>query len=73
MKSLRNQKFARQESVGKDQLRAAQEAAYRFMHGLTGNQTAYEDALRTLYANELAKFCEYTEQWPRMFAIARVF
>jgi hypothetical protein len=55
---------ARQANEGKDRVRQAQEAAYRFMCALAGNQPGYEEALRALYQGAQARFAELTEAWP---------
>jgi hypothetical protein len=55
---------ARQANEGKDRARQAQEAAYRFMSVLAGNQPGYEEALRALYQGGQARFAELTEAWP---------
>ena len=47
-----------------DRRRAAQEAAYRFMHALAGNLPAYEEATRALFAGDSGRFEEALSQWP---------
>lgn len=55
---------ARRTHAGDDAVHEAQEAAYRFMHALAGNDAGYETALRALYARDRARFEESTEAWP---------
>jgi uncharacterized protein len=45
-------------------IRQAQEAAYRFMSAMAGNKPHYEDAIRTLYANDRARFEKLIAAWP---------
>lgn len=55
---------ARTAGAGRDRRRRAQEAAYRFMLALAGNQPGYEEALRALYSGDAAKFTQMTADWP---------
>ena len=55
---------ARKVSAGDDRRRAAQEAAYRFMQAMAGDQPGYEDATRALFAGDVARFEERTAAWP---------
>ena len=55
---------ARKVTTEGDRRRAAQEAAYRFMHALAGNLPAYEEATRALFAADSARFEEALSQWP---------
>ncbi|RFU47224.1 DUF2239 family protein [Paraburkholderia sp. DHOC27] len=55
---------ARLAGDGKDRVRQAQEAAYRFMTALAGNLPAYEEATRALYAGDRARFEASIAQWP---------
>jgi hypothetical protein len=48
----------------RDRRRAAQEAAYRFMQALAGNERGYEDAARALFAGDIGAFEEHTATWP---------
>ena len=48
----------------RDRRRAAQEATYRFMHALAGNERGYEDAARALFAGDIGAFEEHTATWP---------
>ena len=45
-------------------VRQAQEAADRFMSAMLGNQPAYEEASRALYAGNKSRFIDLTEHWP---------
>ena len=55
---------ARRVSASDDRRRAAQEAAYRFMQAMAGDQPGYEDATRALFAGDVARFEERTAAWP---------
>lgn len=55
---------ARKVSAGEDLRRAAQEATYRFMQAMAGNQPGYEDAARALFAGDIGKFEQYSAAWP---------
>jgi uncharacterized protein len=55
---------ARHASEARQHVRAAQEAAHRFMTALAGNLPNYEDALRALYAGERGRFEEANAAWP---------
>ncbi|MFC5429392.1 DUF2239 family protein [Paraburkholderia denitrificans] len=64
---------ARHASEAKERVRAAQEAAHRFMTALAGNLPGYEDALRALYAGDKARFEAASDAWPvdvREYAVA---
>ncbi len=45
-------------------LRAAQEAAYRFMSAMAGNLPGFEEAIRALFANDRARFEQQISNWP---------
>lgn len=55
---------ARRGSLEKDQLRARQESAHRFMSALAGDKPSYEEALRALYANDGVRFRSLIANWP---------
>ena len=55
---------ARRLAGGPDRRRNAQEAAYRFMQALAGDLPGYEDAIRALFAADVARFEERTAHWP---------
>lgn len=47
-----------------DQLRQAQEATYRFMQAMAGNEAGYEEASRALFAGNTDAFYTHTATWP---------
>lgn len=49
---------------GRDAVRIAQEAAYRFLSAIAGNLPNYEDALRALFASDGRRFKTMTAPWP---------
>jgi hypothetical protein len=55
---------AKRANQGKDRLRAAQEAAYRFMSAMAGNEPGFEEASRALFAGDQARFETLVEPWP---------
>ncbi|MGE0040339.1 MAG: DUF2239 family protein [Vicinamibacterales bacterium] len=55
---------ARRAPGGGDRVRRAQEAAYRFMSAMAGDERGYEEALRALYAGDAERFAAETEAWP---------
>jgi hypothetical protein len=55
---------ARRANEGKDRVRQAQEATYRFMSAIAGNQPGFEEATRALFANDERRFGQLTEPWP---------
>ncbi|PYE26224.1 hypothetical protein C7410_103140 [Paraburkholderia silvatlantica] len=55
---------ARHTSEARERVRAAQEAAHRFMTALAGNLPDYEEALRALYAGERSRFEAANAPWP---------
>jgi hypothetical protein len=48
----------------KQQTRAAQEAAYRFMSAMAGDFPAFEEAARALFGNDAARFEQHVAGWP---------
>ncbi|MDX9975910.1 MAG: DUF2239 family protein [FCB group bacterium] len=56
---------ARRAGTEADRLRRAQEAAYRFMTAMGGNEPGYEEATRALFAGDLGRLREYIAGWPR--------
>jgi hypothetical protein len=56
---------ARRTHAERDAGRGAQDAAYRFMLALAGNEPGYEEAVRALYAQDRARFDELTSPWPK--------
>jgi uncharacterized protein len=55
---------ARRTNATKDRVRRAQEAAYRFMSAMAGNEAGYEEAIRALFAGKQARFDQEIEAWP---------
>ncbi|MCJ0763294.1 DUF2239 family protein [Variovorax terrae] len=55
---------ARRTSGGKDRARQAQEACYRFMSALAGNQPGFEEATRALFAGQQQRFEAELGAWP---------
>jgi hypothetical protein len=55
---------ARRTGEHKDRIRLAQEAAYRFMSAMAGNQPHYEDAIRALFAGDSVDFEKLIAEWP---------
>ena len=67
---------ARKSSGDRDRIRAAQEAAYRFMTAVAGNLPGYEEATRALFAYDRRRFGELIAKWPedvRDYAIQLAF
>ena len=55
---------ARRVSGDRDRIRAAQEAAYRFMSAFAGNLPGFEEATRSLFAYDRRRFTEFVAKWP---------
>jgi hypothetical protein len=55
---------ARGANRGRDRQRRAQEAAYRFMSAMAGNEPGFEEAIRALFAGKVERFGEMVEPWP---------
>ena len=55
---------ARRADGGRSRLRAAQEAAYRFMAAMAGDLPGFEEASRALFAADRNRFAEHTAAWP---------
>lgn len=55
---------ARRVHAGRDRVRLAQAAAYRFMSAMAGNEEGFEEASRALFAGESHRFTELTAEWP---------
>jgi len=53
----------RQQSNGNDR-RQAQEAAYRFMSAMAGNEYGFEEATRALFAGDQLRFNDLIAAWP---------
>lgn len=52
-------------NAGKDRVRAAQNAAYRFMSVMAGNLPGFEEASRALFAGDAEKFRRLADAWPK--------
>lgn len=55
---------ARHQLAGRDRQRQAQEATYRFMLELAGDEQGYEEATRALYQADEQRFARCIENWP---------
>ena len=55
---------ARRASGDRDRVRAAQEAAYRFMSAIAGNLPDFEEATRALFAYDRRRFTQLIAAWP---------
>lgn len=55
---------ARRGNGAKDRVRRSQEAAYRFMVALAGNEAGFEEAARALFAGNEALFNQQIQTWP---------
>ncbi len=55
---------ARRQNEPKDQVRQAQEATYRFMSAMAGNEPGFEEAARALFGGGRDRFERETEAWP---------
>ena len=55
---------ARRNSGPQRKRRAAQEAAYRFMHGIAGDFAGYEEATRALFADDRPGLEQCVADWP---------
>lgn len=56
---------ARMDHRGRDRQRRAQEAAYRFLSAMAGNEPGFEEAIRALFAGKQESFGENVKPWPR--------
>jgi hypothetical protein len=56
---------ARGANRGRDRQRRAQDAAYRFLSAMAGNEPGFEEAIRALFAGKAERFDEMVEPWPR--------
>lgn len=55
---------ARKANQGRDRRRRAQEATYRFISAMAGNEPGFEEATRALFAGNQPRFAELVEAWP---------
>jgi len=55
---------ARRTSVTADRVRGSQEAAYRFMVVMAGDEPGFEEATRALFAGSAERFSAHVGSWP---------
>lgn len=55
---------ARRMRVDGDRKRQVQEAAYRFISAMAGNEPHFEEATRAMFAGNFERFTDLTEAWP---------
>jgi hypothetical protein len=55
---------ARRAGGAKQQTRASQDAAFKFMTAMAGDLFGYEEATRALYAKDRPRFARYVATWP---------
>ncbi|MBK7718443.1 MAG: DUF2239 family protein [Simplicispira sp.] len=55
---------ARRIHHGRDSVREAREAAYRFMTAMAGSQEGFEEAARALFAGDAQRFAALVAAWP---------
>jgi uncharacterized protein len=55
---------ARKQRAGHDAVRRSQEATYRFISALAGNEAGFEEATRALFAGDTNKFAQLVAEWP---------
>ena len=55
---------ARTEGARDDRARQSQDAAYRFMYAMVGNQPGFEEATRALFKGDAECFDTESENWP---------
>jgi hypothetical protein len=55
---------ARKSRGPSDNLRARQEAAYRFLSAMAGDWQNFEDSTRALFAGDETRFRDLTDSWP---------
>jgi len=55
---------ARRTGGARQQMRAAQEAAYQFMSAMAGDLSGFEEATRALFANDRSRFDLQIANWP---------
>jgi len=55
---------ARKTSGDRDRVRAAQEAAYRFLYAVAGNLPGFEEATRALFSYDRRSFTHLVANWP---------
>jgi uncharacterized protein len=55
---------ARKANRDQDQLRRAQEATYRFVSAMAGNEPGFEEAIRVLFGGQETRFYSIVAPWP---------
>jgi hypothetical protein len=55
---------ARRGNGGKERIRQSQEAAYRFVVAIAGNEAEFEEAVRALFVGDEARFRQLVDGWP---------
>jgi len=55
---------ARRANDTKDRVRRSQDAAFRFMSAIAGNEPGFEEATRSLFAGDRERFEAHTCPWP---------
>jgi uncharacterized protein len=55
---------ARHVKAGSDRIRQAQEATYKFLHAIAGNEPGFEDAMRALFGSDQETFERLIASWP---------
>jgi hypothetical protein len=55
---------ARRANAGRDRVRRAQEAAYRFMSAMAGNFPGFEEAMRAFFGGDRKRFDKLVKSWP---------
>lgn len=55
---------ARRNNADKDRVRQAQDAAFRFLTAMAGNEPGFEESLRALFAGNRERFYECSDLWP---------
>ncbi|MCK8115738.1 DUF2239 family protein [Anaerosoma tenue] len=55
---------ARRQNESADRIRRSQEAAFRFMSAMAGNEPGFEEACRSLFAGDERGFRSHVEGWP---------
>lgn len=56
---------AKRQNAPQDQLRAAKDAAYKFLSIIAGNLPSYEEAIRALYGDAADKYQKIVKEWPK--------
>jgi hypothetical protein len=56
---------ARRVGETRGRVRRSQEAAFRFMSAIAGNEPGFEEAARSLFAGDRERFESYSRGWPR--------